>query len=176
MPTIAHVWVDKGYTGHIVITTASKAEVTVEVVSGPKPGYGFIVQPRRWVVGRAGQTGSTTAAASTVTTKPPSKHTTASSTSVKSPYCYAGLDRSQLFDTLLGASHRGAGRRAVTCDRLFGARGYRRHRVVGVPGNGDGPTVLLRPTWTAWYVDGPRGSWLFAQKMLEACQAVKAAP
>ena len=26
------------------------------------------------------------------------------------------------------------------------------------------------------YVDGPRGSWLFAQKMLDACQAVKAAP
>lgn len=26
--------------------------MTVEVASGPKPGHGFIVQPRRWVVER----------------------------------------------------------------------------------------------------------------------------
>ena len=49
-PTIGHVWVDKGYTGQAVTTAATKAGVTVEVVSGPKPGHGFIVQPRRWVV------------------------------------------------------------------------------------------------------------------------------
>lgn len=32
--------------------TAAKAGVTVDVLSGPKPGNGFIVQPRRWVVER----------------------------------------------------------------------------------------------------------------------------
>jgi len=51
-PTIGHVWVDKGYTGQAVTTAATKAGVTVEVVTGPKPGHGFIVQPRRWVVER----------------------------------------------------------------------------------------------------------------------------
>ena len=30
-----------------------QAGVTVGIVSGPKPGHGFIVQPRRWVVERA---------------------------------------------------------------------------------------------------------------------------
>jgi transposase len=44
------VWVDKGYTGQTVTGAAAKAGVTVEVVSGPKPGRGFIVQQRRWVV------------------------------------------------------------------------------------------------------------------------------
>ncbi|QFS91269.1 Transposase DDE domain protein [Mycobacterium sp. THAF192] len=52
VPTISHVWVDKGYTGQTVAAAAAKAGVTVEVVSGPKPGHGFIVQPRRWVVER----------------------------------------------------------------------------------------------------------------------------
>ncbi len=51
-PTIGHVWVDKGYTGTTVAEAAAKAGVTVDVVSGPKPGRGFIVQPRRWVVER----------------------------------------------------------------------------------------------------------------------------
>jgi transposase len=49
-PTIAHVWVDKGYTGATVADAAAKAGITVDVVCGPKPGRGFIVQPRRWVV------------------------------------------------------------------------------------------------------------------------------
>jgi transposase len=49
-PTISHVWVDKNYTGQVVTTAAAKAGATVDVVSGPKPGHGFIVQPRRWVV------------------------------------------------------------------------------------------------------------------------------
>jgi transposase len=49
-PTTTHVWVDKGYTGSTVADAAAKAAVTVDVVSGPKPGRGFIVQPRRWVV------------------------------------------------------------------------------------------------------------------------------
>lgn len=49
-PTIGHVRVDKGYTGQAVGTTATKAAVSVEVVSGPKPGRGFIVQPRSWVI------------------------------------------------------------------------------------------------------------------------------
>ncbi len=35
-----------------VADAATKAGVTVDVVSGPKPGRGFIVQPRRWVVER----------------------------------------------------------------------------------------------------------------------------
>lgn len=51
-PTISHVWVDKGYTGQTVTSAAAKAGVTVDVVSGPKPGHRFIVQPRRWVVER----------------------------------------------------------------------------------------------------------------------------
>lgn len=51
-PTISHVWLDKGYIGQAVNTAATEAGVTVDVVSGPKPGCGFIVQPRRWVVER----------------------------------------------------------------------------------------------------------------------------
>jgi transposase len=51
-PTITHVWVDKGYTGPTVADAAAKAGITVEIVSGPKPGHGFIVQSRRWVVER----------------------------------------------------------------------------------------------------------------------------
>jgi transposase len=49
-PTISHLWVDKGYTGRTVTTAATNAGVTVDVVSGPKPGHEFIVQPRRWVI------------------------------------------------------------------------------------------------------------------------------
>lgn len=52
-PTISHGWVEENYTGQVVTTAAAKAGVTVDVVSGPKPGYGFIVQPRRRVVERA---------------------------------------------------------------------------------------------------------------------------
>ena len=51
-PTIAHVWLDKGYTGQTVTHAAAKAGVSVDIVSGPKSGHGFIVQPRRWVVER----------------------------------------------------------------------------------------------------------------------------
>jgi transposase len=51
-PTINHVWVDNGYTDSIVAQAAIKAAVSVDVVSRPKPGHGFIVQPRRWVVER----------------------------------------------------------------------------------------------------------------------------
>jgi transposase len=51
-PTINHVWMDNGYTGSIVAQAAIKAAVSVDVVSGPKPGHGFIVQPRRRVVER----------------------------------------------------------------------------------------------------------------------------
>ena len=43
---------DKGYTGSTVADAAAKAAVTVEIVSGPNPGHGFIVQPPRWVVER----------------------------------------------------------------------------------------------------------------------------
>lgn len=45
--TISHVWVDKGYTVQTVTTVAANAGVTVDVVSGPKPGHGFVVQRRR---------------------------------------------------------------------------------------------------------------------------------
>ncbi len=43
---------DKGDTGSTVAKAAAKAEITVDIVSGPKPGSGFPVQPRRWVVER----------------------------------------------------------------------------------------------------------------------------
>jgi hypothetical protein len=46
-PSISHVWVDKGYTGQTVAGGAARAGVIVDVVSGPKPGRGFIVQPSR---------------------------------------------------------------------------------------------------------------------------------
>lgn len=49
-PTIAHVALDKGYTGATVAQGAQRAGVSVEVVSGPKPASGFQVQPRRWVI------------------------------------------------------------------------------------------------------------------------------
>lgn len=51
-PTIAHVRLDKGYTGQTVTKAAAQAGVTVDVVSEPKPNSGFTVQPRRWVVQR----------------------------------------------------------------------------------------------------------------------------
>jgi len=51
-PSVAHVWADKGYTGHAAATAASSAGIELEIVSGPKPPGGFLVQPRRWVVER----------------------------------------------------------------------------------------------------------------------------
>jgi transposase len=51
-PTIAHVWADKGYTGQAPALAATSAGVELEIVSGPKPASGFVVQPRRWVVER----------------------------------------------------------------------------------------------------------------------------
>ncbi len=45
-PTIAHVWLDKGYTGQTVAESATQAGVSVEIGSGPKPADGFQVQPR----------------------------------------------------------------------------------------------------------------------------------
>jgi transposase len=51
-PTIAHVWLDKGYTGQTVAHAAAKAGVSVDIVAGPKPAGGFRVQPRRWVIER----------------------------------------------------------------------------------------------------------------------------
>lgn len=52
-PTIAHIWLDKGYTGHTVAEAAARVGVSVEVVSGPQPAGEFRIQPRRWVVERA---------------------------------------------------------------------------------------------------------------------------
>ncbi|BBY42507.1 hypothetical protein A5765_06685 [Mycolicibacterium celeriflavum] len=54
-PTISHAWGDKGYTGQALTTAAAKAGVTVDVISRPKPGHGFIVAPRRWVVERTNE-------------------------------------------------------------------------------------------------------------------------
>jgi transposase len=51
-PAITHVCVDNGYTGSTAANAAAKAGITVDVLSGPKLGRGFIVQPRRWVVAR----------------------------------------------------------------------------------------------------------------------------
>jgi transposase len=51
-PTISHVWVDKGYTGQAVTFAAAEAGVTVYVVPRTKPGCGFIVRSRRWVIER----------------------------------------------------------------------------------------------------------------------------
>lgn len=50
--TVRKVWLDKGYTGPSVAAAAHKAGIEVEIVSGPKPARGFVVQPRRWVVER----------------------------------------------------------------------------------------------------------------------------
>jgi transposase len=46
-PTIGHIWLDKGYTSEGVRAAATKTGITVDIVSGPKSGHGFIVQPRR---------------------------------------------------------------------------------------------------------------------------------
>ena len=51
-PTIRHIGLDKGYTGHVVAGAASRAGVSIDIVSGPKPTAGLQVQPRRWVVER----------------------------------------------------------------------------------------------------------------------------
>ena len=53
--TVRKVWADKGYTGNApatTATTATTAGIKLDIVSGPKPTDGFIVQPRRWVVER----------------------------------------------------------------------------------------------------------------------------
>ena len=78
-PTIAYVWVHKGYTGTTVAEAAAKAGISVAIVSGPKPSHGFTVQPRRGVVERTNGW-ITTVTASTTTTKSPFTHTKASST------------------------------------------------------------------------------------------------
>jgi transposase len=51
-PTVTHVWADKGYTGQTPTDAATAAGIELEIVSGPKPVGGFVVQPRRWVVER----------------------------------------------------------------------------------------------------------------------------
>jgi putative transposase len=51
-PAIGHIWADKGYTGRTVVEAPTKARVSIDIVSGPKPAGGFRVQPRRWVVER----------------------------------------------------------------------------------------------------------------------------
>jgi transposase len=48
----AGVWADKGYTGQAPADAAATAGIELEIVSGPQPAGGFVVQPRRWVVGR----------------------------------------------------------------------------------------------------------------------------
>jgi transposase len=50
--TITKVWADKGYTGTAPADAATKAGIDLDIVCGPKPTGGFVVQPRRWVVER----------------------------------------------------------------------------------------------------------------------------
>jgi transposase len=50
--TITKVRADKGYTGTAPTEAATKAGNDLEIVCGPKPIGGFVVQPRRWVVER----------------------------------------------------------------------------------------------------------------------------
>lgn len=51
-PSVAHVWADKGYTGPAPAAAATAAGIELEIICGPKPLGGFVVQPRRWVVER----------------------------------------------------------------------------------------------------------------------------
>lgn len=98
-PTLAHVWLDKGYTGRAVKGAATQVGVSVKVVSGPKPASGFQIQPRRWVVERTNGWINHYRPTRPPLRKSPSKHTRGSYTSARSPYCYADSDRTQLFDT-----------------------------------------------------------------------------
>jgi len=50
--TVTKVWADKGYTGTAPAEAAAKAGIDLDIVCGPKPTNGFVVQPRRWVVER----------------------------------------------------------------------------------------------------------------------------
>ena len=50
--TVTKVWADKGYTGTTPAKAATTAGIKPDIVSGPKPTDGSIVQPRRWVVER----------------------------------------------------------------------------------------------------------------------------
>jgi transposase len=49
-PTIAHVWLDKGYTGTTSPRQPPKPASASTSCPVPKPDGGFGVQPRRWVV------------------------------------------------------------------------------------------------------------------------------
>jgi transposase len=51
-PTIADVWLDKGYPGATVTQAAQHTGVSSDIVSAPKRATGFRVPPRRWVVER----------------------------------------------------------------------------------------------------------------------------
>ncbi len=51
-PSVEHIWADKGYTRQAPTDAATSAGIELEIVSGPKPIGGFVVQPRRWVVER----------------------------------------------------------------------------------------------------------------------------
>ena len=50
--TVRKVWADKGHTRTAPAEAAAKAGIKLDIVSGPKPTNGFVVQPRRWVVER----------------------------------------------------------------------------------------------------------------------------
>jgi hypothetical protein len=82
-PTITHLGVDKGHTGSTVTHAAAKAGVTVDIVSAPKP-----VRGRAGGWSNAPTARSTTAGASTDSTKSPSTLTKAFSFSAK-PLSYS---------------------------------------------------------------------------------------
>jgi transposase len=46
-PSVTHVWAENGYTGQAGTQAATKAGIELQIVSGPKPVDGFVVQPRR---------------------------------------------------------------------------------------------------------------------------------
>src|SRR5665647_1457817 len=50
--TVTKVWADKGYTDTAPAEAAAKAGIDLDIVCGPKPAGGLVVQPRRWVVER----------------------------------------------------------------------------------------------------------------------------
>jgi hypothetical protein len=97
-PSINHAWVDKGYTGQAIAGAAAGAEVTVELVGGPKTGPGSTSnRDNGWL--NAPTARSTTAVASTATTKQPDRARRLP-LSQSIALLLRGLDRGQLFDTL----------------------------------------------------------------------------
>lgn len=52
-PEITIVWADCAYAGQLVTWAKTYLNLTIKTVSRPKNVPGFVVPPRRWVVGRS---------------------------------------------------------------------------------------------------------------------------